>query len=340
MIVLGIESSCDETAISLFECAPSENGVTPRLLGEKVASQEDVHVIYGGVVPELAAREHLRNLPILVSALCKEQNISIKEIDAIGVTKGPGLKGCLLMGVCFAEGLSLALQIPLIGINHIEAHLSAALLDNPELDFPFLALIVSGGHTEIVYAKALGEYQILAQTSDDAAGETFDKSANLLGFPYPGGAKLAKLADTVTSSPFKLPRVMREAAGFSFSGLKTAISLLIAEVKDQYGEDLPLAELAYTIQDSIVDALVFKLKKALKEHDVKKVAVVGGVSANRCLRRTIQSLPNISVYFPDFSHSVDNGAMVGYLACKRLMRGEKSQLNSSVLARWSIEDLS
>ena len=291
MLVLGIESSCDETACSIFECSEKDDGREPKLLGENVASQEKVHVLYGGVVPELASREHLTNLPVLVASLCNELKIDVNDIDAVGVTRGPGLKGCLLMGVCFAEGFALARNIPLIGINHIEAHLSVTLLDNPELKYPFLALIVSGGHTEIVYVTGLGQYKIIAQTSDDAAGEAFDKAANLLGFPYPGGAKLAALADTVQSSQFKLPKVMREAEGFSFSGLKTAISLLVADAKEKYGDDLPLAELAYTVQDSIVDALVYKLKKAIKDYNIDKVALAGGVSANKYLRKRIGSLP-------------------------------------------------
>jgi len=340
MIVLGIESSCDETAVSLFQIKGSEQ---PQLLAERVASQEKIHVDYGGVVPELASREHLRNLPILVNEICKESNIVVTDINAVGVTQGPGLKGCLLMGVCFAEGFSLARGIPLIGINHIEAHLSAALLDNPQLTFPFLALIVSGGHTEIVLASDLGNYKILAQTSDDAAGEAFDKAANLLGFSYPGGASLAKLADTVQSSPYKLPKVMRESDGFSFSGLKTAISLLVSQVKKST-VTLPVAELSYTIQDSIVDALMFKLKKAIKEYNIRKIAIAGGVSANCCLRRRILALPKIEAFFPDFSHSVDNGAMVGFLASLRIQRGEllkNSKLSArDVLTRWSIEELS
>lgn len=339
MLVLGIESSCDETAVSLFE-----TGNPPKLLGEKLASQEKIHVEYGGVVPELAAREHMRNLPILVNGLCKELNIELSDIDAVGVTRGPGLKGCLLMGVSFAEGFAIARNIPLIGVNHIEGHLNAVLLDNPELQYPFLGLIVSGGHTEIVYAESFGKYKILAQTSDDAAGEAFDKSANLLGFPYPGGATLAKLADTVSSSPYKLPKVMREASGFSFSGLKTAISLLISRTRnaDDSEEEAQkkTAELAYTIQDSIVDALVYKLKKALKETGVTTVAVAGGVSANQCLRRRISAIRNIKSYFPDFKHSVDNGAMIGFIAAIRLARGEHSPLNGSVVSRWPIEELS
>ncbi len=336
MRILSLESSCDETGVALFDAV---EGVQPRLIVEKLASQERVHELYGGVVPELAAREHLRNLPYLVSSALQEAGVTVKEVEAIGVTRGPGLKGCLLMGFCFAKGMAAARELPLIGVNHIEAHLCSAMLDNPDLEYPFLVLIVSGGHTEIVEALGLGHYKVLSRTIDDAAGEAFDKSANLLGFPYPGGARLAALADSCGRSRFKLPKVMREAPGFSFSGLKTAVALLIKEAGPSAGEPEIKAELAYAIQDSIVDALCFKLRRAIKETGISRGAVVGGVSANRCLRQRVSEIKGVSAAFPKLLHCVDNGAMVGYVAALRLLRGERTPLDADVLARWPLERL-
>ena len=330
--LLAIETSCDETAVAAFDLAPE----SPALLGELVSSQTELHKLYGGVVPELASREHLRHLPLLTGKLLAQLELGIESIDAIAVTRGPGLKGALLMGIGFAKGLALARGIPILGVNHIEAHVLSAKLDNPELRFPYLSLVVSGGHTEIHLVTGVGEYRLLARTSDDAAGEAFDKSANLLGFDYPGGPKLAALADTVTSSRFKLPRVMRESEGFSFSGLKTAISLLIRD-QGEGADPVVRAELAHAIQRAIVDALVFKVEQSVRETGVKSVALCGGVAANKTLRAALSGMPGVALFCPSQLHCMDNAGMIGYLGALRMRRGERSGFEIEALARWPIE---
>ncbi len=335
MLVLGIETSCDETAAAIVE----GHSNSYRILSETLASQAKVHEAYGGVVPEYAAREHLSQLPLIVDQALREAGTSYRDLSAIGVTRGPGLKGCLLTGLTFAKALSWASGLPLLGVNHIEGHLHVARLDNTELEYPFLALVVSGGHTEIVEVHDVGRYKIIARTSDDAAGEAFDKSANLIGFTYPGGAALAQLADSYGKTHFKLPRVMREAPGFSFSGLKTAIALLVKREKEALQDPNIRGALAYAIQESIVDALCFKLELAIKTSRIKQVVVTGGVSANKFLRARVQALPGVRVFFPQFSHSVDNGAMIAYLAALRHARGERSALNIEPLSRWPVEEV-
>lgn len=337
MYILGIETSCDESALAVLKFTDSGT----EIVSEQIASQVKMHADYGGVVPELASREHLRSLPILLERVLAEAEIDLKEIDAIGVTRGPGLKGCLLMGLTFAKGLSLATGIPLVGVNHIEGHILSVLLENPEVQFPYLGLVVSGGHTEILLVHEVGKYELIARTIDDAAGEAFDKAANLLGFDYPGGAALAALADECSSSKFELPKVMRESkhtGQFSFSGLKTAISLL---VREQNGSlDAVRSELAYTIQESIVEALVFKLKQAANEHGVRNVAVVGGVACNSSLRGVLDDLTDISVYYPSPKYCTDNGAMIALAAGYRFQAGELLPVDSDVKPRWPVESLS
>ena len=334
--VLGIESSCDETAVSIVE---REGGATT-VTAELISSQTDIHEAYGGVVPELAARAHLHNLPLLFSRALEMASLSVRDLNAIAVTRGPGLKGCLLMGTSFAKAVSLGTGIPLLAVNHIEGHLLATVLDNPGLTPPFLALIVSGGHTEIQLVKAPGDYTLVARTGDDAAGEAFDKSAVLLGFPYPGGPLLAREADTVERSRFELPKVMREASGFSFSGLKTAIALLIRREKDKVAEPQVRAELCHAVQASVVDALLFKLRRAIDETGVRSIAVCGGVSANRELRKRVSALPGVHAFFPAFTHCMDNASMIAYAGLERFERGERSGLGFGTLPRWPLEELS
>lgn len=339
MLVLGIESSCDESAVALVDVGLD---TCPKILSEKVSSQVSLHAQYGGVVPELAAREHLFNLPLLYEAVLKEAQLSLADVDLIAVTQGPGLKGCLLIGLEFAKGLSLASGKPLIGVNHIEGHVQAARLEGAKLQEPLAALIVSGGHTEIIHSCAPLEYKVLARTIDDAAGEAFDKSANLLGFDYPGGAQLAKLADTVTISRFSLPKVMRESSGFSFSGLKTAIALLIKRQPDAVGDNILRAELAHSIQNSIVEALLFKLKNELESTPCKTITVSGGVACNRLLREQVSKLSNIPVLVPTPAHCVDNAAMIALAGGLRFLKqGQRaaSSLDLEVHARWPIETL-
>lgn len=333
--LLGIESSCDDTGVAL---ASIEDDGQISIVAEALSSQVEMHKLYGGVVPELAAREHLRNLPLLIEEVLASAKVGVGDLAAVGVTRGPGLKGCLLVGLNFAKALALAQGIPLIAVNHIEAHIFAAQLDHPELEPPFLALVVSGGHTEIHLVKGLRDYQLIARTVDDAAGEAFDKSANLLGIGYPGGPALARLADSVDKSPFRLPRVMRQSEGFSFSGLKTAIAMLIKQQPSLEEEGLRAA-LAFAIQEAIVDALLFKLKKAVKQTNQRKVVVTGGVSANHYLRKRLAGWSQITPYFPRIEHCLDNGANSAYLAAKQFRLGLATALNATALARWPIESL-
>lgn len=333
--ILGIETSCDETAIAVLEVHGNKFSVT----AEEISSQHEVHEAYGGVVPELASREHMRNLPLIYDSVLAGVSLSIADFDFIAVTVGPGLKGCLLMGLEFARGVSTASGVPLVGVNHIEGHVLAPLLDNPDLTFPFLALVVSGGHSEIVQVDAPGKYLVLARTTDDAAGEAFDKSAALLGIPYPGGPALARLADSINSSRFTLPKVMREAEGYSFSGLKTAIRLLVEKENNWPSDEQIKAEIAYAIQDSIVDALVFKLKKAIKKTGIKTIAITGGVSANRALREAVKALPGVSVYVPKMIHCMDNAAMIAYAGYYRFGENNRHLDADPIKSRWPVEQL-
>ncbi len=330
--ILGIETSCDDTGIAI--CGIDSGKIT--LLDEVLSSQIDVHKEYGGVVPEVASRLHLKNLPILFKKILESTKLTPQDLSAIGVTQGPGLKGSLLMGVNFAKGVAFSLSKPLIGVHHIKAHIMASLLDNPELKFPFLAIVVSGGHTELVDVQSLDNMTVLSRTIDDAAGEAFDKSANLLGFTYPGGADLSKLADTVNGSNFVLPKVMREAEGFSFSGLKTAISLLVKKNKDKLEDENIKASLCFAVQDSIVDAILYKTKKVLKNSHFKNIVLAGGVAANKYLRKKLEGLNNVRLYCPDFKHCQDNGAMVSFLASKMYVEKNFIDYKAQVFPRWEL----
>lgn len=335
MLALGIETSCDETAVALLSFSDGN----ARLICEEVSSQFEVHKAYGGVVPELASREHLRNLPLLLDGVLARGACRLEDLAVIGVTGGPGLKGCLLMGISFAKGLALPSALPLLEVNHIEAHLLAACLDNPDLRYPFLSLIVSGGHTEIHEVHGLGQYRLVARTMDDAAGEAFDKSANLLGYDYPGGAALAALADSYGKSEIRLPRVMREAEGFSFSGLKTAISLAVQERKGALSDPAVKGSLASAIQEAIVDALIFKLKQAVKKSGIRQISLAGGVSANQCLRRRMGELKGCQAYFPAAEHCMDNAAMVAYAAVLRFAAGQRGAGEIQARSSWPVESL-
>ncbi len=335
MKIMGIETSCDETAVSIIDFI---NNRQAHVLFEAVSSQIKLHEQYGGVVPELASREHLNNLPLLVFEALKSIDFDLKDIDLIAVTLGPGLKGCLLVGLDFVKGLAVAENIPVVGVNHVEGHLLSVFLKHQQIEFPFLSLVVSGGHTELIQVEDFGKYAILCRTMDDAAGEAFDKSASLLGFPYPGGALLSKLADVVNESRFRLPKVMREASGFSFSGLKTAISLLVHDNQSTMLLDPGIkAELAFAVQDSIVDALIFKLKESIDGTGIRRVALSGGVAANSALRRSIERMKGILPYFSDLSHCGDNGTMIAYAGGVRFKMGSRLSLDSEVKPRWPIE---
>jgi len=339
-LVLGIETSCDETAISLIRVGPDR---TVEILSEQIASQVELHALYGGVVPELASREHFKALPLLFEKVTQDMQrlkISLDQITAIAVTRGPGLKGCLIVGVQFAHGLGDAIGVPVIGVNHIEAHLLSPMIASQELSYPFLGLIVSGGHSEIHLVKGLGNYSLICRTIDDAAGEAFDKSAFLLGFDYPGGAQLAALADQSESSKLRLPRAMNDQRkkGFSFSGLKTAASLLIKKHEAELEKDSRLkVEIAFAIQEAIVELLVRKTRLAIKSTRVRQIALSGGVSANKRLQSQLEEVSPGQVYLPLPQHCADNATMIAYLGSLYLNKNSKDLEPYQVYPRWPIE---
>jgi len=336
MIILGIESSCDETGVAVLDVAPSGVAI---IRAEVLASQVTLHERYGGVVPELASREHMRSLPLLLDEVLAQCGMSLDDIEGIGVTCGPGLKGCLLIGVTFAQGLALSRALPLFPVNHIEGHILSGELHAADLKPPYVVLVVSGGHTEIVLVEGLGRYTCLCRTRDDAAGEAFDKSANLLDMKYPGGARLAACAEQFTgrSTRFKLPRVAREMEDFSFSGLKTSVSRLIKQHKLEIeGDPALLPELCWAIQDAIVDPLVVKTVREVSKRSIPLV-VCGGVSANSELRRRVKERCK-EVHLPPLQHCVDNGAMIGYVAGRYLNAGVACP-SLDIYSRWPVESL-
>lgn len=362
MLVLGIESSCDESAVALLELKEplgSRHRIPSATLHRHlISSQVELHAQYGGVVPELAAREHLKNLPLLLEELFTKppdthRPLSLADVTHVAVTTGPGLKGCLLMGLGVARGVALSRGVPLMGINHLEGHLLSGAFSKPDLQFPFLCLLVSGGHTELILVRELGRYELIARTSDDAAGEAFDKSAHLLGLAYPGGPRLAALAasaDPKLTGVFirKLPKVMRGQEGFSFSGLKTAIALLVKrEIAAGQGTlpDLTRAALAAAIQEAIVTALVDKVGSALNDtvilaEGVSCLVVTGGVAANRTLRLRLQeAFPKLELVIPEPEFCTDNAAMIALAGAARVVLGESGSYAPPVRSRWPVEEL-
>ena len=321
MTILGIESSCDETAVSI--CRNGE------ILSNIVSSQQ-IHSNYGGVVPEVASREHDRLLNCLVIESIKEANISLNEIEGIGVTKGPGLAGTLLTGVSFAKGFSQSLKIPIIGINHLEAHIYANFLAYPELEYPLVCLLVSGGHTQIWYIKNIFDYELLGDTRDDAAGEAFDKGARILGLGYPGGPVIEKIANRGNSNAIKFPRALMEKDNleFSFSGLKTSLLYLVKSEQSYNIEDI-----VASYQNAILDVLVEKLIRSVKMKKVNTCIIAGGVAANKCLRNLINDKLNnrINIYYPDISLCTDNAAMIAFLAEVYFKKGMSSNLDFEVI---------
>ena len=334
MLVLGIESSCDETGIAIYD---SEKG----LLGHTLHSQIELHSFYGGVVPELASRDHIKYIIPLINQLLKDSSISIDLIDSIAYTAGPGLSGALLVGSSLAEALAYALNIPSIPVHHLEGHLLAPMLEEDKPSFPFLALLVSGGHTQLIDVKEIGQYEILGDTLDDAAGEAFDKTAKLLGLGYPGGAALSKLAEKGITE-FELPRPLLNTHGlnFSFSGLKTAVLLL---VKKQTKLTSTIKEnIAFAFQESITDVLVKKSIKALKQTGYKKIVVSGGVGANKRLREKLRfhsKNQNFKVYFPKLEFCTDNGAMIALAGALRAHLSSKKNYKFSVQPRWKLSEI-
>jgi N6-L-threonylcarbamoyladenine synthase len=334
MLVLGIETSCDETGVALYD---TRNG----LLGHTLHSQVVMHAEYGGVVPELASRDHVRRLLPLTHQLLAQTGRSLKDLDGIAFTQGPGLAGALLVGASVAASLGFALGVPVIGLHHLEGHLLSPLLATPAPRFPFVALLVSGGHTQIMKVNAVGDYELLGESVDDAAGEAFDKTAKLLGLPYPGGPALAKLADSGKPNRFKLPRPMIASGdlNFSFAGLKTAVLTLASREQTTLQNK---ADIAASFQEAIVDVLVAKANEAMSRTGMGQLVVAGGVGANRRLRERLAqkaSAEGFEVFYPPLDLCTDNGAMIAYAGAQRLVAGAIESRAFSVRPRWDLEDL-
>jgi N6-L-threonylcarbamoyladenine synthase len=339
MLILGIESSCDETGIALYDSAAG-------LLSHALHSQVAMHAEYGGVVPELASRDHIRRVVPLLRSTLENAGKSLADIDAIAYTRGPGLAGALLVGCAFAEGLAVSLDKPTIPVHHLEGHLLSPLLSADPPSFPFIALLVSGGHTQLMKVTGIGEYELLGETLDDAAGEAFDKSAKLLGLPYPGGALLSQLAELGTPGVYELPRPMLHSGdlSFSFSGLKTAVLTLVRE-QDEPLTDQFKADAARAFQEAIVEVLVKKSLKALKQTGLGQLVVAGGVGANRQLRSMLNTeakRKRFRVYYPELEFCTDNGAMIALAGCLRLQAGTlaKQAGEFAVQPRWPLMEMS
>ncbi len=333
MIVLGLETSCDETGLALYD---SERG----LLGQVLYSQIKLHAEYGGVVPELASRDHVRKMIPLLDQLLNDSQIKKSQIDAVAYTRGPGLMGALMTGALFGRSLAFALNKPAIGVHHMEGHMLAPLLSATPPEFPFVALLVSGGHTQLMAAYDIGKYELLGESIDDAAGEAFDKVAKMMGLPYPGGPNIAKLALQGNPQAFEFPRPMlHQGLDFSFSGLKTAVSVQLKKL----GEEQRDADIAASFQEAIVDTLVKKSVKALKQTGLKRLVIAGGVSANVRLRERLEhSLAKIKaqVYYAEPALCTDNGAMIAFAGYQRLKCGQHDNLVVTTTPRWPMTELS
>ncbi len=338
MRVLGLETSCDETGVALYD---SERG----LLADALFSQIDLHRVYGGVVPELASRDHVRRMLPLIRQVLTEANCHAHDINAIAYTAGPGLVGALLVGASCAQALALAWGIPAVGVHHMEGHLLAPMLEENPPAFPFVALLVSGGHTQLVRVDGIGRYDVLGESLDDAAGEAFDKTAKLLGLPYPGGPEIAHLAELGSAGRFVFPRPMTDRPGleFSFSGLKT-FALNTWKQCQTSGEDLDQAraDIARAFQQAVVETLAIKCKRALKQTGLNNLVIAGGVSANRALRSALEEMTSSlrgQVFYARPRFCTDNGAMIAYAGCQRLLAGQHEGPAISVQPRWPMETL-
>ena len=322
MIVLGIETSCDETAASVC--------VDGKIVSSVISSQE-IHAEFGGVVPELASREHEYLLNTIVNRSLEKVGFDYHNIDGIAVTQGPGLTGTLLTGICFAKGLSQGLSIPIIAVNHLEAHIFANFIADPGLEFPFISLLVSGGHTQLWLIDNVGKYKLLGETLDDAAGEAFDKGARILKLGYPGGPAIEKSAESGNPDTIKFPRglIKSNSFDFSFSGLKTA---LLYYMDDYSNNNITLNDVAASYQEAIIDILSNKLCRAVTYYKIDTCVIAGGVAANKILRTRIHALlPNKKVIFPEIDLCTDNAAMVAYLGELKLKNGEQSKIDFGVL---------
>jgi len=338
--ILAIESSCDETAVAVYQ-GDTHTG-KGELLAERIASQIDIHARFGGVVPEVASREHLRVLPMLVDRVMNDAGLAWTNVDAVAVTSGPGLMGALLVGSSYARGLALVNRIPILPIHHMEGHLLAPGLGGELPEFPFIALLVSGGHTMLIRVDGIGAYKVIGQTLDDAAGECFDKSARVLGLAYPGGPEIAKLAVGGDRKRFKLPRPMlqKDNLDFSFSGLKTAVMYAVRDMAVL--DDGRKRDMAAAVEAAVGDVLVTKSLKACKQESVPRLLVAGGVAANLYLRELIRveaDKSGVSVSLPSPVYCTDNAAMIAYAGFKRLCAGASFDMVGDVQPRWSLSDL-
>jgi N6-L-threonylcarbamoyladenine synthase len=334
MLVLGVETSCDETGVALYDTGAG-------LLGHVLFSQIALHAEYGGVVPELASRDHVRRLLPLIRQLLSQTSRVLSDIDGIAYTMGPGLAGALLVGASVSASLGFALGVPVIGLHHLEGHLLSPLLADPKPSFPFVALLVSGGHTQLMKVVAVGQYELMGESVDDAAGEAFDKTAKLLGLPYPGGPALAKLAESGNPAQIKLPRPMIASGdlNFSFSGLKTAVQMLLIR---RQGSSQNKADIAAAFQSAIVDVLVAKAINALSQSGLDRLVVAGGVGANRCLREALTQqarMRSYEVFYPPVELCTDNGAMIAFAGAQRLATGTMGPRGFSVRPRWELDEL-
>ncbi len=340
LITLGIESSCDETGIALYQMGRG-------LLAHTLHTQVAMHSEYGGVVPELASRDHVRRVIPLVRQVMREADVSLAQISAIAYTQGPGLGGALLVGASVANALAYALDIPSIGIHHLEGHLLSPLLSDPAPEFPFVALLVSGGHTQLMRVDGIGQYTLLGETLDDAAGEAFDKSAKLLGLGYPGGPELAKLAARGRPGLYKLPRPMLHSGDleFSFSGLKTAVLTLVKQSSNdeqKIMDEQTRADIACAVQEAIVDVLANKSRAALAQTGLDQLVVAGGVGANKLLRERLNKdigKRGGKVFYPDLEFCTDNGAMIAFAGALRLAQQPgKKDYRFNVKPRWNLAE--
>ena len=333
MKILGIETSCDETGVAIFDME------TNSIISEQLYSQASKHAEYGGVVPELASRDHLKKLIPLINLTIEKSGQDLKSIDAIAYTAGPGLRGPLLIGASTAKAISMSLKIPCIGIHHMEAHLLINLLENPAPSFPFLTLLISGGHCLLINAKALGDYEVLGQTLDDAVGEAFDKVAKILNLGYPGGPLIESLAKEGNPESFNFPRPMtnKKNFDFSFSGLKTAVYYEFKKIKQI--DDSKKADLAASFQAAVADTLLIKTKEAMQATNLEELVIGGGVASNKYIRsKLIEGLEDKKIFFPPINRCTDNGAMIAY-AGSFYIKNTKENLDLDIKPRWPLSEI-
>lgn len=338
MRVLGLETSCDETGIAIYD---SEQG----LLGDALYSQVDMHAVHGGVIPELASRDHIRKTLPMIRQLLADKNMPASSIDGIAYTAGPGLIGALLVGAALGRSLAMAWNVPAIGVHHMEGHLLAPMLEANPPEFPFVALLVSGGHTQLVAVEGIGEYTLLGESLDDAAGEAFDKVAKMLGLSYPGGPRVAALATQGVPGRFVFPRPMTNRPGldFSFSGLKTFVRNTVAELNSAGCiSDQDRADVALAFEEAVVQTLVIKCKRALQQSGLRRLIIAGGVSANTRLRAGLETMVQAQrsqLFYAQPRFCTDNGAMIAYAGCQRLLAGQREGLAINARPRWPMDTL-